>query len=244
MKILHFDCSSGISGDMTLAALVDACQGKEYLIKELEKLRLQGYEIIIERKSKNCIMMTDLDVKILSDETQEAERNFYDICQLIDNSSITENAKKISKQIFAEITKAEAKVHGKTIEEVHFHEVGAIDSIVDIVGTAIMIDYIKPDKIISSPLHDGHGFITCRHGIIPVPVPAVAAMLEGSNIPVIYEDVDTELVTPTGCGIIKSLANEIGRIKEEVTVEQVGYGMGKRQTSLFGAVRIIIGKSL
>ncbi len=244
MKIIYIDCSSGISGDMTLGALVDACQGKEYLLEELKKLKLQGYEIIIERKSKNCIMMTDLDVKITADEKQEQERNLCDICQLIDDSSITENAKKISKQIFAEITKAEAKVHGKTVEEVHFHEVGAIDSIVDIVGTAVMIDFIKPDKIVSSSLHDGYGFITCRHGIIPVPVPAVVAMLEGSNIPVITENVDTELVTPTGCGIVKSLVDEFGTIKEEITISQTGYGMGKRETGLFGAVRIIIGETL
>ncbi|QAT41755.1 nickel pincer cofactor biosynthesis protein LarC [Aminipila luticellarii] len=244
MKILYIDCSSGISGDMTLAALVDACQQKEYLIGELKKLNLPGYELIIEKKSRNCIMMTDIDVKITADEREEEERNLLEICQLIDDSDVTQNAKEISKKIFKEIAEAEARVHGKSIEQIHFHEVGAVDSIVDIVGTAVLIDYIKPDKIISSPLHDGHGSITCRHGIIPVPVPAVTAMLEGSNIPVINENVDTELVTPTGCGIIKSLVDEIGIVKEGFTVEKVGYGMGKKETGLFGAVRIIIGESL
>ncbi|QIB67953.1 LarC family nickel insertion protein [Aminipila butyrica] len=243
MKILYIDCSSGISGDMTLGALADVSGQEKYLMEELKKLNLPGYELIIEKKRKNAIQMTDVDVRITAQEEEE-ERNFYEICQIIDASGVTDKAKTLSKKIFLEIAEAEAKVHGKPLEHVHFHEVGAVDSIVDIVGTAILVDWINPDKIIFSPLHDGHGFVTCRHGIIPVPVPAVAAMLEGSGIPVISEEVDTELVTPTGCGIVKCLADEIGSVKEGWTIDKVGYGMGKKETGLFGALRMMLGTSI
>lgn len=262
MKVLYFDCSSGISGDMVLAALVDVSDGKEYLEKELKKLNLPGYEIEIVKKAKNSIMMVDVNVRILPhahdglelhvhDEHEhghihrhshdELERNYFEICSLIDASKISEGAKNTAKKIFEEVAKSEAKVHGKSIEEVHFHEVGAIDSIVDIAGTAIMLDHIKADQIICSPLHDGYGHIECRHGIMPVPVPAVAAMLEGSGIPIISEDVATELVTPTGCAIAKVMADSFGQVRGIFAIEKTGYGMGKRETGLFGALRVILG---
>lgn len=261
MKVLYLDCSSGISGDMTLAALLDLGVDKEFLKAELKKLKVEGYELIIQKKDRHSIQMMDVDVRLTGHEHgehehdkshahehshhghnhhHEQERNLTMINKIIDDSDIADQAKEISKRIFQEIAQAEAKVHGKSIEEVHFHEVGAIDSIVDIVGTAICIAALDPNIIYSSPLHDGNGFIQCRHGLLPVPVPAVAAMLAGTKIPFIQEDVNTEMVTPTGMGIVKCLADEYITMPP-MTIEKIGYGLGKRDTGRFGAVRVFLG---
>lgn len=245
MKVLYLDCTSGISGDMTLAALLDLGVDKDFLVSELKKLNVDGYELIIQKKDRHSIQMMDVDVILLNQEDHQHhhhnERNLEMISKIIDNSGIAENAKEISKRIFTEIAKAEARVHGKSIGDVHFHEVGAIDSIIDIVGVAICIDALNVDVIYSSPLHDGHGFIQCRHGLLPVPVPAVMAMLEGSDIPVVQDDVNTEMITPTGMGIIKCLAADFIKMPA-MKIEKTGYGSGKRDTGRFGAVRAIMGK--
>ena len=274
MKVLYLDCTSGISGDMTLAALLDLGVDKEFLKTELEKLNVDGYELIIQKKDRHSIQMMDVDVKLTGTEHKHeceisyhhhehehnhhdhhhennhnhdhgqnhahSERNLEMISKIIDDSDISENAKAISKRIFLEIAQAEAKVHGRSLKEVHFHEVGAIDSIVDIVGVSICIAALELDAIYSSPLHDGNGFIQCRHGLLPVPVPAVMAMLEGSNITVVQDDVNTEMITPTGMGIVKCLAEEYIKMPA-MKVEKIGYGLGKRETGRFGAVRAILG---
>ena len=266
MKALYLDCTSGISGDMTLAALLDLGVEKEFLIAELKKLNVSGYEIIIQKKDRHSIQMMDVDVKLTEighDHNHEAghkhhhdagenhghshhhlgsgERNLEMINRIIDGSEISEKAKTISKKIFLEIAQAEARVHGKSIEDVHFHEVGAIDSIIDIVGVAICIAALDVDVIYSSPLHDGSGFIQCRHGLLPVPVPAVMAMLEGTDIPVVQDDVSTEMITPTGMGIVKCLAEDYIKMPA-MKIEKIGYGLGKRETGKFGAVRAIMGQ--
>lgn len=248
MKVLYLDCTSGISGDMTLGALLDLGVNKEFFLKELKKLKVDGYELIIQKKMRHSIQMMDVDVKLTESEHEHEaihshhhdERNLKMINKIIDDSDITEKAKKISKDIFREIAQAEARVHGKSIEDVHFHEVGAIDSIVDIVGVAICIAELNVDVIYASELHDGSGFIQCRHGLLPVPVPAVMAMLEGSNIPVVQDDVRTELITPTGMGIAKCLVKDFIKMPP-IKIEKTGYGLGKRETGTFGAVRAILG---
>ncbi|HHV30474.1 nickel pincer cofactor biosynthesis protein LarC [Acetivibrio mesophilus] len=246
MRILYFDCFSGASGDMILGALLDLGIDIDVFKKELAGLKVDGFDIAIERKVINSIAVTDVDVIIEKECTHHnehhhhCERNLADIEKLIDDSSLKDNVKRLSKKIFGEIARAEAKVHNKPIDHVHFHEVGAIDSIVDIVGTAICLDLLKVDKIYSSPMHDGTGFIECQHGKLPVPVPAVLEMLRDSKIPYITEDVNTELVTPTGIGIIKCVASEFGSMPQ-MTIESVGYGAGKRQTGRFNALRCVLG---
>lgn len=240
MNILYFDCFSGISGDMTLGALIDLGIDEHRFRKELEKLQVDGYEIVISKKTKHGISGMDVDVILVQDEEKHHERNLKDIETLIDASGIAERAKDFSKKVFREIAAAEARVHDKSIGEVHFHEVGAVDSIVDIVGTAICLDLLGVERVYSSKLHDGHGFIECRHGIIPVPVPAVMEMLAGSGIPLIQTDIETELVTPTGMGIIKILSSGFGSMPE-MFPSKIGYGMGKREYEGFGALRIIMG---
>lgn len=160
---------------------------------------------------------------------------------IIDGSSLSHRVKDFSKRVFKEIASAEARVHGKSVDEVHFHEVGAIDSIVDIAGTAICLELLGIDRVYASPLHDGNGFIECRHGIIPVPVPAVLEMLAGSGIPLVSENVSTELVTPTGMGIIKCLAESFGD-RPSIRIDKTGYGIGKRETGKLNALRVFMGE--
>ncbi len=268
MKVLYFDCFSGISGDMTLGALLDLGVDEQLLRKELNKLKLAGYKLAIGKSIKNGITGMDVNVILTNDEKNHHDhsdnhnhehghtthnsghnhshshahhaRNLKDIETLIDVSGISQGVKDFSKKVFREIAAAEAKVHDKDIYEVHFHEVGAVDSIVDIVGTAICLDLLGVDRVYASKLHDGHGFIKCQHGTIPVPVPAVMEMLSGSGIPLIQTDINTELVTPTGMGIIKCLSSGFGSIPQ-MSVDKVGYGMGKRETGGFNALRLIMG---
>lgn len=169
-------------------------------------------------------------------------RNFSDIQHIIDSSGISDRVKELSKKIFYEIAIAEARVHMKPVEEVHFHEVGAIDSIVDIVGVCICLDMLGVEKIYASELHDGKGFIECQHGTIPVPVPAVMEMLRGSGIPLVQENIETELVTPTGFAIAKCVAAAFGKMPV-MNVQRVGYGFGKRETGGFNAIRVLLGET-
>lgn len=258
MNVLYFDCFSGISGDMTIGALLDLGVDQEQLRRELDKLNLTGYELIIEKKLQRGIMGTDVTVLLKEDldhhhhhhEDHEGHgehghhhhesRNLADIEEIIDTSALKPEVKAFSKKVFTEIARAEAKVHDKEISEVHFHEVGAVDSIVDIVGVAICLDILGIGKVFASPLHEGKGFIECQHGKLPVPVPAVMEMLKGSDIPLITEDVNTELITPTGMGIIKALTQEFGNMPAMI-IDRVGYGLGKRDTGRLNALRVVVG---
>lgn len=285
MKILYFDCFSGISGDMVIGALLDLGIDRQVFLKELSRLELDGYRIDINTKIMNGISGTDVNVVLTgNDHVHEheyehehphdhehghnhhheynhdhdhshdhnhshdhahahGERGLADIELILDRSNLSENVKTFSKKVFREIAAAEAKVHGKPIDEVHFHEVGAVDSIVDIAGTAICIELLGVDRVYSSALHDGYGFIECRHGIIPVPVPAVMEMLAGSGIPLISGNVGTELVTPTGMGLIKCLAVGFGSMPAMI-IEKTGYGLGKRDTGRLNALRVVLGETL
>jgi uncharacterized protein (TIGR00299 family) protein len=276
MKILYFDCFSGISGDMCLGALLDLGIDPEAFKHELDKLRLDGYELYFERKNRKGISGMDVNV-VVKEQSRKADdkieghadefspgrvhnhgehshehqhehqhehahggRNLTDIESMIDTSGLSEKVKDFSKLVFREIARAEAKVHGKLMHEVHFHEVGAVDSIVDIVGAAICLDLIGAEKVFASYLHDGYGEIECQHGVIPVPVPAVLEMLAGSGITVVPEEVSTEMITPTGMGLIKCLAGDFGKMPV-MTIEKIGYGLGKRETGRLNALRIIQG---
>ena len=177
------------------------------------------FELLAEKEripNKNGITGTYVDV-ILEHNYHHEHRNLEDVNKIIDNSSLDENVKDLSKRIFLRVAKAESKVHNKPLNEIHFHEVGAIDSIVDIVGTAILINKINPDKIISSVVNDGYGFIECAHGTMSVPVPATSEIFASSNVKFRQIDIDTELVTPTGAAIIAELADEFTYLPQMVT---------------------------
>ena len=166
-------------------------------------------------------------------------RSFKDIRELIEASDLDQRVKDLSIKIFYNVAKAEAKIHGKEVDEVHFHEVGAIDSIVDIVGTAICFNELKIDKVVSSPLHIGMGTIKCQHGIIPVPAPATLDILREGKVPIYSTGVKKETVTPTGAAIVATLASEYGDIPEGV-IESIGYGCGKMETELANMLRLTI----
>lgn len=254
MKILYFDCFSGISGDMTLGALLDLGIDREYFLSELKKIQADGFSIHFSQVNKNGIEALDVDVHL--DHTDEhshsreahehvhshIHRNLFDVNHIIENSLISENAKQLAKRIFRRVAKAEAAVHGKPLEEVHFHEVGALDSIVDIIGTAICIDILKPDKIVSSIVNDGFGFTTCQHGIIPVPVPATAEIFAHSSVPTRQIDVEMELVTPTGAAIIAELPLEYGN-RPKMRILKTGIGAGKRTSNIPNILRVFLGET-
>lgn len=239
MKTLYFDCFSGISGDMTVGALLDIGVPEEYLLKNLDRLGINDeYSINIKKSIKNGIQGTDFDVLLIEKHKDNHHgRNLFDIEGIIDKSGLNDNIKAISKKIFYIIAEAEAKVHGKGIYDVHFHEVGAVDSIIDIVGAAICIDYIRPDRILSSAVNTGSGFVKCQHGLIPVPAPATLNILK--DIPVYCDEREFELTTPTGAAILKALALDFKKISF-MKIKKVGYGCGKRDTDKPNVLRVIL----
>ena len=237
MKILYFDCASGISGNMTLGALIDLVDhGKEYLIQELSKLHVDGYHIEFSKQCKHGILANYVDVQLEHHHHHE-HRNLKDIEMIIEKSTIDEKAKNLAKRIFMRIALAEAKVHNKALYEVHFHEVGAIDSIVDIVGCAILLTKINPDRIYCSVVNDGYGFVDCAHGKIPVPVPATCEIFASRKAMINQIDVPTELVTPTGAAIVSEIAHSFG-CTPIMTIEKIGYGCGSKELPIPNILRV------
>lgn len=239
MKLLYFDCSSGISGNMTLGALLEIVGDEEYFFNELKKLNVDGYKIEISKKAKNGIMGTYVDV--ILEEHHHEHRNLNDINKIIDNSDLSDRVKDLAKRIFIRVAKAESKVHGKPLEEIHFHEVGAIDSIIDICGTAILIDKINPDEIISSVVNDGYGFISCAHGTMAVPVPATSEIFANSDIDFRQIDIEGEMVTPTGAAIITELSKKTSLLPS-MKIEKMGWGIGTKDFKIPNALKVYYGE--
>ena len=249
MKVLYFDCSSGISGNMTLGALMELIDEPDYLQKELAKLNIDGYHLHVTKTKKNGITGTYVDVHLEEhphhhdhehhhhEHHHHVHRNLFDVNKIIDDSGINERAKALAKRIFLRVALAESKVHNEELANVHFHEVGAIDSIVDIIGTAILITKIAPDKIYSSIVNDGHGFIECAHGTISVPVPATSEIFAASNVVARQIDIDTELVTPTGAAIIAELSSSFQPMPP-MNVQKIGWGCGTKELNIPNVLRI------
>lgn len=236
-RILYFDIVNGISGDMTIATLIDLGVPKQIFLDEIKKLNLEGeFEIQISKKNESGIVGTR--VEVIAKETH-AHRHLIDIFDIIDSSELNNNVKSIAKQVFMTIGEAEAKVHGTTIDKIHFHEVGAIDSIVDIVGVAILIDLLGVDKICTNSVPVGSGFVKCDHGIMPVPAPATIEILRG--VPIKMNTVKGECTTPTGAAIIKSLCDEYVDVIE-FEPKQVGYGIGHKKFEIPNMLRTILGE--
>lgn len=235
-RILYFDVVNGISGDMTLATLLDLGVPKELFLEEIKKLSIKDeFEIIITKKNESGILGTNVEVVT---KESGAHRHLIDVFDIIDKSSLNENVKTMSKNIFMTIGEAEAKVHGTTIDKIHFHEVGAIDSIVDIVGTCILIDLLSIDKIYANSIPVGSGFVKCDHGIMPVPAPATAEILKG--VPIKLNTVKGECTTPTGAAILKTLCDEFVDTLE-FEVKQIGYGIGQKEFEIPNMLRTILG---
>ena len=342
MKIIYMDCASGISGDMTIGAFLDLGVDPEYLTRELKKLGVSGYNLVIKPKAMKGIAGTDFDVILTEDEPSHdhhdpdhghnhghsqdqdhdhahdhghehnhnhahghehdhnhahdhdhnhdhdhahghehnhgvdhdpnhvhphdhshqhaeahshahdhshshsesdahAHSNWQEIRSLIKGSSLKDEVKDLALRIFRRVAEAEAKVHGVTPDEVHFHEVGAVDSIVDIVGVAICVDAIKPDRVVVSPMNTGSGTVKCRHGVLPVPAPATAEILANRGALVYSSGVRGELVTPTGAAIAAELADEFGSLPPMV-LKKTAFGTGKKDFEMPNVLRLLLGE--
>ena len=261
MKILYYECFAGLSGDMNLGAMVDLGVDIDFLRQSLSKLNIDNeFEISSSRKSKMGISGTKVDVVLKNAHTHDHQsnshgkhshtqeqkshthcnsRNYNDIAKLIDESDLNSNIRRLSKEMFLKVAVAEGKVHDKPFEDVHFHEVGATDSIIDIVGAAICFDHLGIDKVISSTIQVGSGFVTCAHGKMPVPAPATALILEGFKIA--KGGVKGESTTPTGAAILATLCDSYN---DDITLvtEKVGYGVGNKDFEIPNVLRVSIGQ--
>jgi len=222
-RIAYFDCYSGISGDMILGALVDLGVDPGKIRKALKTLDLKGYKLKTSRVQRGLITGTKAQVSLTKPSHHHSARKYSDIKKLIANSGISATAKKNSLEIFKRIAQVEAVIHNTTMEKIHFHEVGAVDSIVDIVGGVVAIESLQLDKIYASPLNVGEGFVQCAHGCLPVPAPATLKLLQG--IPVFSSGVKKELTTPTGAAMIGFYADKFGSLPA-MTIIGDGYGAG------------------
>ena len=238
MKIAYFDCFSGISGDMTVGALLDAGLKIEALEKELKKLDLTGYQLEVNKVVKKGISATQFKVKI---KEEGVERRFEDILTILEKSKLDEEIKEKTKKIFFNIAQAESKIHQKDIARIHFHEIGGLDSIIDIASAVIGIKTLKIEEIHSSALPLGKGFIECAHGIFPVPAPATLELLK--NIPTYSGGIESEMITPTGAAIIGTLAKSFGE-RPLMKIERIGYGAGEKEFSIPNLLRVSIGEKI
>jgi uncharacterized protein (TIGR00299 family) protein len=219
MTLAYFDCFSGISGDMTLGALVDAGVPIDVLRSELKKLNLPGYELKAEKVKRSGIAATK--VHVIIEKKDLKPRHLPDITAIITKSSLTAGIKEKSIGIFNRLAEAEARVHGTTPEKVHFHEVGAVDAIVDIVGSVVGLDLLGVTRVRASAVNVGSGTVETAHGLLPVPAPAAAELLKG--VPFYQSEARFELATPTGAAIISTLASSFGPLPE-MKVDRIAYG--------------------
>ena len=240
MKILCYECFSGISGDMNLGAMIDLGINKDYLENELNKLNLKGWELVVQKDQRHGIYGTKVTVRQTKHE--HAHRHLSDIKKIIEDSALDIKTKDLSMRIFMKIAEAEAAVHGISVEKVHFHEVGAIDSIVDIVGAAICFNALQVDAVHVSAIELGSGFVKCDHGKLPVPAPATAEIVKG--IPVRKGGVDFEATTPTGAAIITTLGTNFDS-DLLIKTEKTGYGIGhKEHPDVPNLLRVTLGESV
>ena len=268
---LYLECYSGISGDMTVAALLDLGADQQVLLEGLESLNLPGYQLKIGRVKKNGIDACDFDV-ILDEPEHDHEhhhdhehehhhdhehehphdhehehhhhhdhvhRNIGDIFAIIDQSKISDRAKQTAKDIFRIIAAAESKAHGIAEDQVHFHEVGAVDSIVDIVSAAICLDNLDITEAVVSDLYEGCGYVHCQHGLMPVPVPAVVNIAADNALRLRLTQTRSEMITPTGAAIAAYLSKG-GKLPESFVIEKIGLGAGKKDFATANILRAFL----
>jgi uncharacterized protein (TIGR00299 family) protein len=239
MKILYYDCFSGISGDMNLGAMIDLGIDETYLVNELDKLNLKGWKLEVARDQRHGIQGTKVTVNQTRHEN--AHRHLSDIEMIIDKSDLDERTKLLSKEIFMKVAAAEAAVHGISVEMVHFHEVGAVDSIIDIVGAAICYNALEVDEVHVSVVELGGGIVKCDHGRLPVPAPATAEIIKG--IPSSRGGVDFEATTPTGAAIIATLGKKFNS-NQPLKITKTAYGVGQKDhPDVPNLLRVFLGET-
>ncbi|MGB0717639.1 MAG: nickel pincer cofactor biosynthesis protein LarC [Phycisphaerae bacterium] len=240
MKTAYFDCFSGAAGDMIVGSLIDAGAPADALFDALRTLPVSGYELKAEPVKRMGISGTHFQVHLDEAESQP-HRHLHHIVEIINNASFSESVKNSAIEIFTRLAEAEAAVHGSTIEKVHFHEVGAVDAIVDIVGACLAFDMLGIERVVCSPIPPGNGTVRCAHGVMPVPAPATANLLR--DIPLRAAPNKGELTTPTGAAILTAWASVFGDMPS-MTVGQIGYGSGTREGDVTpNLLRVLIGES-
>ena len=227
MRILYYDCFAGISGDMNLGAMIDLGVDPEFLKSELQKLNIEGFHLEIQKDIRRGISGTKATVVIENPEN-EKHRHLRHVEELVNQSSLSPEVKTMSLKIFDLIAVAEGKVHNIDKQRVHFHEVGALDSIADIVGAAICLDYLKVDKVMSSPIQLGGGMVKCAHGLMPVPAPATTEIVQ--HVPLKTGLVQHEATTPTGAAILVATVDEFSE-RIDFQIDKIAYGIGQRDVS-------------
>ena len=238
MKTLYFDCFAGASGDMILGALVAAGVEPHFLREQLSLLPVEGFSIDFEIVNRSGLSATYARVETAH---EHKHRHLSDIKLIIEGSGLSEPVKQRAVQIFTRLAEAEARVHNEPVDHVHFHEVGALDAIVDVVGAAICFDALQIDRFICSPIHVGSGMVKMAHGQFPIPPPAVTELLKG--VPFYATDIKGELLTPTGAAIITTVCHEYGPISQ-MSTETTGYGAGTREYQDFpNVLRVLLGET-
>jgi len=239
MRIAYFDCFSGASGDMILGSLIDAGLSPQRLRQELKKLRIPTVHLKAEKVLKRGLAATQVTVEGRNEK--KSHRNLKEILRIVERSGVEADIKEKSKEIFERIASVEGKIHRMPMEEIHFHELGGLDSIVDIVGSVWGIRQLGIEKIYVSKVNVGGGFVKCEHGILPVPAPATLSLMEGR--PIYSSGVERELFTPTGAAILSTLGSEFGSMPL-INVERIGHGAGRDDLVHPNLLRLIIGTSV
>ena len=237
MRIAYLDCASGVSGDMMLGALVDAGVELAQVQAGIDSLGLPSCRLACEEVKKRDFRALQLTVH---HEPEHTHRHLHHIVEMIEGSALTASQRELAQRIFRRLAEAEAKVHGTTIEKVHFHEVGAVDSIADIVGSAIAWDLLDVEHVVSSAIPTGTGFVEIAHGRCAIPAPATGELLRG--IPLAASEVEGELTTPTGAAIVATLVQEFGPLPA-MTIERIGYGAGQKDFEHPNSLRLLVGES-
>jgi uncharacterized protein (TIGR00299 family) protein len=239
MRQAYLDCSSGVSGDMLLAALLDTGLDARRLLAELRKMRLGFYEFKLTRAVRGNLVGARVDIRVPS---RQPHRKLADIEELIDKTELAETVKEKALKIFRRLAEVEGKLHNLPPSEIHFHEVGAVDAIIDIVGACVGLELLEVSELTCSPLNVGGGRVEAEHGSLPVPAPATAELLK--DIPIYSSGVEGELVTPTGAAIVSTLARGFGPLPP-MKVERIGYGAGEKDFPKFANVaRLFVGESV
>jgi pyridinium-3,5-bisthiocarboxylic acid mononucleotide nickel chelatase len=239
VRIAYLDCNSGISGDMTLGALVDAGVDLAAINAGLASLPLPGCRAIAAEVKKKGFRATQITIE---HEPEHKHRHLHHIAKMIDASQLSQRQRDLALRIFQKLAEAEAKVHGTSIEKVHFHEVGAVDSIADIVGAAIGWDLLAVDRIVASPVPTGMGAVQIAHGRCSIPAPATAELLRG--VPLVELPIACELTTPTGAAILASLVDAYGPVPA-MRIDRIGYGAGQKElTEQPNMLRLLVGESV
>jgi uncharacterized protein (TIGR00299 family) protein len=239
MTIAYFDCFSGVSGDMLLGSLLDSGLPLQDLAADLDQLGLEGYQLAADQVTRQGLTGTHL--RVLADSQARPARSLPSIEQIVESTELSQRVKERSLAVFRRLARAEAAVHGTKVEEVHFHEIGAIDSLVDIVGFVCALERLEIEEIYSSPLPLGSGTIHTEHGRLPVPAPATLALLAQVGAPTVSSQAKAELVTPTGAALLTEFA---AFTRPSMTIQAVGYGFGSRRLEWPNALRVWVGEPL